>query len=147
MTTGILVALLVVLLIALAGGDRDRLGSLVHHDQEPQHALVQLDGPLELGEGGAVGVELGDDVVAGLVLLDRIGEGPLAPVAHLGSFDAGLLDEGVEAREALVDGRLFERTIEDIDDLVLTGHDTFLRSESPRAWCGRRGGWFVRGEV
>jgi hypothetical protein len=53
----------------------------------------------------------------------------------------------MEAREALVDGRLFERAIEDIDDLVLTSHDTFLRSESPRAWCGQRGGWFVRGVV
>ena len=49
---------------------------------------------------------------------------------------AGLLDEGVEPSESLVDGGLFERTVEDIDHLVLTGHDTFLRSESPRAGVG-----------
>jgi hypothetical protein len=42
----------------------------------------------------------------------------------------------MEAREALVDGGLFERAVEDIDHLVLTGHDTFLRSRSPRAGVG-----------
>jgi hypothetical protein len=49
-------------------------------------------------------------------------------VVHLGRLNTCLLDEGVEACEALIDGGLFERTVEDIDHLVLTGHDTFLRS-------------------
>jgi hypothetical protein len=46
----------------------------------------------------------------------------------------------VEAREALVDGGLFERAVEDIDHLVLTGHDTFLWSgASGLVWApGRR---------
>jgi len=34
-------------------------------------------------------------------------------VIHLGGFGLGLLDKGVEAREALVDGGLFERALED----------------------------------
>ena len=57
-------------------------------------------------------------------------------MVHLGSIGAWLLDEGVESSESLVDGGFFECTIEDIDRLVLTGHDTFLWSMSPGPGVG-----------
>src|SRR6476661_9898995 len=40
----------------------------------------------------------------------------------------------MKAREALVDGGLFERAVEDIDHLVLTGHDTFLWTFPAPSW-------------
>jgi hypothetical protein len=52
----------------------------------------------------------------------------------------------MKAREALVDGGLFECTVEDIDHLVLTGHDTFLWTLLPHGQrvapgaVSRRGG-------
>src|SRR5215208_6162390 len=95
-----------------------------------QHPFVELDGPLELGKSSSGRVKLDYDVITGFVLLDGISKGPLAPMIYLGSFSAGLLDESMEAGEALIDGGLFERTVEDIDHLVLTSHDTFL-------WTGR----------
>ena len=76
-----------------------------------KHSLIQLDGPLEFRKRGGFRVELDDDVVAGLVFLDGVGQRALAPVVDLGRLGAGLLDQGIEAREALIDGGLFERTV------------------------------------
>jgi len=102
-------------------------------------ALVELDGALELGERGRLGVEVGDDVVAGVPLPDRIGQRALAQVVVLGRLPGGLRDQRVEVQELLVDGLFVQGRIEDIDHLVRTGHDTFL-------WSGRPGPGVGAGE-
>jgi hypothetical protein len=103
-----------------------------------EHGFVQLDGPLELAQQLRLRVELHDDVVADLLALDGVGERALAPVTHGGHgvrrFRA--LEECVEALEPLVDLRLFQRAIEDVDQLVLTDHGTILWAVRPRPVLG-----------
>src|SRR5439155_887348 len=86
--------------LQLIGDDR-RSGSglhrlaLVHDHEESQHALVELHGPLVLREEIPRGLELRSDIVAGIALLDRVGQGALSPMRHVGErARAALGDEG-----------------------------------------------------
>ena len=76
------------------------------------------------------GLELDHDVIADLAALHRVGQRALAPVVRLADRLGVLrrLERGVEALQVLVHLRLFQGGIEDVDDLVPTGHGTILWS-------------------
>ena len=47
---------------------------LVQRDEVADDAVVELEGALVLGQGGGLGRELGDDVVAVVAWTDGVGE-------------------------------------------------------------------------
>jgi hypothetical protein len=107
--------------------------ALVQRDEVAQDALVELERALELGEHLHVGqVELGDDVVAVLAALDRVRQGAAAPV--LDADVAGGAQQPVVAGDLVVDGGVFERTVEDVDRLVRAGG---LNRHGGNPPCGR----------
>ena len=94
-------------------------------------AVVELDRALVLGQRLSRRFELGDDVVAGFVVVDGVGQRTLAPMVARWCVGCRLGQEGVKLVQALRNRGLVEGGIEDIDRLVLTCHDTFLWSGSP----------------
>src|SRR5436190_764939 len=91
--------------------------------------LLELHGALVLRQQPRGGLELGDDVVAGVALLDWKRQRSLAPMRDVGDGAFAVLgQEGVELLEFLGDRRLFQDTIEDVDRLVPTRHVTSLWS-------------------
>src|SRR5437763_11768949 len=86
-----------------------------HHHEVAQHAFVELHGALVLRQQVSGGLELGDDVVAGVALLDGKRQGSLAPMSDVGDGAFAVLgQEGVELLEFLGDRGLFQHTIEDV---------------------------------
>src|SRR5205814_10644531 len=89
----------------------------------------ELHGALVLRQQVSGGLELGDDVVAGVALLDGKRQGSLAPMSDVGDGAFAVLgQEGVELLEFLGDRGLFQHTIEDVNRLVPTRHVTSLWS-------------------
>src|SRR5687767_99802 len=83
---------------------------LVDREQVADHAPVELERALVLGDAAGFSLEARDDVVAVLAWADRVGELATPPVIQ-GQL-AGGAEELVEAIELFSDGRVFERRVE-----------------------------------
>src|SRR5689334_8660361 len=83
-------------------------------------AVIELDRTLIFGERGGIGGEASNGVVAGLAAADGVRKLATAPVIHLEV--SRISEKAVEAAELVVDGRVFECRIEDVDGLILTRH-------------------------
>src|SRR5256885_205686 len=125
----------VVRVLVDVGGDHHGRGvglrrqGLRHDDQGPHHPFLELHRALVLGQELRGGLELGDHVVARVLLLDRVGESALTPVGHVRDRALGVLgQERVKPLQAFVDRGLFQRRIEDVNGLVATSHATSLWS-------------------
>src|SRR5947207_1825401 len=93
---------------------------LVECDEVTDDTVVELDGPLVLGERRRVGGKAGDGGIAGLAPSDRIRELAAAPVVDLEV--ARVSEENVKATEFVGDGGVLECRVEDGDRLILTRH-------------------------
>src|SRR4029077_9423593 len=102
----------------------------------PQHTFVELHRTLVFGQQIARRLKLGDDVVAGVFLLDLIRHRALAPMGHVRQRAFAVLgQEEVKAIEFFGHCRLVQGTIKNVDRLVPTIHATSLWS-----WVTRCGG-------
>src|SRR5205814_7841045 len=83
----------------------------------------ELHGALVLRQQVSGGLELGDDVVAGVALLDGKRQGSLAPMSDVGDGAFAVLgQEGVELLEFLGDRGLFQRSEEHTSELQSLRH-------------------------
>jgi hypothetical protein len=76
-------------------------------DHHPQDVVVQLHVPLDLGDGGAGRLEVGEDVRAALLPLDLVGELPLVPALEHEDLAGVALDHAADEvqRRGLILGR------------------------------------------
>src|SRR4051812_24196218 len=102
-------------------------------------AFVQLDGALVFGKRGGISGEARDGVVAGIAASDLVRELAAAPVVDVQV--AGVAEQRVELAQLVVDGRIFERGVEDVGRLILTRHALAILPlvwNAPR-WLPERG--------
>ena len=118
----------------------------MHRDEVADHGIIELERALELGEDLALDAEARDDVVAGVLRPDLVGELASTPVVELDLILGA--EEGVMLAQLLSDGGVFERGVEDVDRLILAGHDrqSSLWSRSAPRWLPEAGGgeWGAR---
>src|SRR3954451_21928795 len=109
------------------------------HQLRAQHRLVQVELPVELGDGRGLGIDVDDRVDALDLLLDLVGEPATAPDVHLADGTVGLGDDGQEPVERRTDRPLLELGVEDDHQFVVThGEPHLLWSERLQSICSRR---------
>src|SRR3954453_8684240 len=101
------------------------------HQLRAQHRLVQVELPVELGDGRGLGIDVDDRVDALDLLLDLVGEPATAPDVDLADGAAGLGDDGQEPVERRSDRPLLELGVEDDHQFVVTHGEPHL------LWSGR----------
>src|SRR5215210_2012767 len=79
---------------------------LVQRDEVADDSVIELERALVLGQGGGLGRELGDDVIAVLAGTDGVGELAPSPMRDLGLLLGA--EHSVKARDFVVDGGVFE---------------------------------------
>src|SRR5690606_38950615 len=119
---------------------------LVHRDEVADHAFVELERALELRQDLPLRGEAGDDVIAGFLVLDLVGELAATPVVQGGGRSE--TEQAVVLLDLLGNGGVFECGIEDVHRLVFTrqcGNPPFGRYRPPRVadaggeWGGPKG--------
>src|SRR3954453_11345881 len=109
------------------------------HQLRAEHRLVQVELPVELGDGRGLGIDVDDRVDALELLLDLVGEPATAPDVHLADGAVGLGDDGQEPVERRSDGPLLELRVEDDHQFVVThGEPHLLWSGRLQSVCSRR---------
>src|SRR4051812_36388440 len=109
------------------------------HQLGAQDRLVQVELPVELGDGRGLGIDVDDRVDALELLLDLVGEPATAPDVHLRDVATGPGDDGQEPVERGSDGPLLQLGVEDDHQFVVThGDPPLLGSERLQSVCSRR---------